>query len=192
MKSIPQHLPETLSHIAPLAPDAMTLLLESAQTEIVKKGDYLLREGQQCQYIWFIENGSCRAFYDNGTRETNTDFFFENTFVTNMNSLRNNVSSEYNIQAMEAAALWRWHKQTIFHLYEVSPAIAAFGRQWLEHLLIEQEKHTSWLKKFTPEEKYKSILNDAPELLQRVSLTLLSSYLGISRETLSRIRRRLQ
>lgn len=192
MKSTPQHLLESLSHIAPLAPEPMALFLESAQTQMVKKGDYLLREGQYCQYIWFIETGACRAFYNNEIKEINTGFYFENTFLTNMNSLRNGVHTEYNIQAMEITTLWRWHKEEIFRLYGLSPEIAAFGRQWLEYLLIAQEKHSSWLKKYTPEERYQSILNDYPELLKRVSLTLISSYLGISRETLSRIRRRRQ
>jgi CRP-like cAMP-binding protein len=192
MKSAPQHLLESLSHIAPLAPGAMSLFLSGAQQQMVKRDDYLLQEGHRCHYIWFIETGACRAFYDNGTKETNTAFYFENTFLTNMNSLRNNVSSEYNIQAMEATTLWRWHKEELFRLYELSPDIAVFGRQWLEHLLIVQETHTNWLKKNNPEERYLSILNHHPELIQRVSLTQLSSYLGISRETLSRIRRRLQ
>ncbi|MBO9729228.1 MAG: Crp/Fnr family transcriptional regulator [Chitinophaga sp.] len=192
MKSIPAHLPETLYHIASMSNEAMSLFLNSAQHQIVKKGDYLLSEGQRCHAIWFIETGACRAFYNNPPKETNTSFYFENTFFTNLNSLRNNVSSDYNIQAMEAAVLWRWHKEELSRLYELSPEIVAFGRQWLEHLVIAQEKHTSWLKKNTPEERYQSILTHHPELVQRVSITHLSSYLGISRETLSRIRRRIQ
>lgn len=192
MKCTPQHLLESLSHIAPMDAGAMSLFLDGAQQQKVKRDDYLLQEGHRCHYIWFIETGACRAFYDNGKKETNTAFYFENTFFTNLNSLRNNVSSAYNIQAMEGTTLWRWHKEELSRLYGISPGIVVFGRQWLEHLLIAQETHNDWLRKNTPEERYQSILTHHPELIQRVSLTQLSSYLGISRETLSRIRRRMQ
>ncbi|NLR79373.1 Crp/Fnr family transcriptional regulator [Chitinophaga eiseniae] len=192
MKATSPHLLENLAHIASLTADAMQLLIDNANTEVVNKGDYLLREGQYCQYIWFIETGACRAFHDKDTREINTAFYFENTFFTDMKSLRNNTSTEYNLQAMEKTILWKWHKDTLSQLYQLSPEITAFGRQWLEHLLIVQETHIQWLTKNTPEERYQAILTHYPELVQRVTLTQLCSYLGISRETLSRIRRRLQ
>lgn len=191
MKPSPVHFLQSLLHIASLSHEARDLFAEKATSQKVKKGDYLLREGQHCQYIWFIESGACRAFHYHHEKEINTGFYFENTFLTNLNSLRNNVPADYNIQTTAAGSLWKWHKNDLFLLYEQSSEIAAFGRQWLEHLFIEQEKHTHWLKKNSPEERYLSILNFQPALLQRVSLTHLSSYLGISRETLSRIRRRL-
>ncbi|WP_142684128.1 Crp/Fnr family transcriptional regulator [Chitinophaga polysaccharea] len=191
MKPSPVHFLQSLLHIASLSHEARELFAGKAICQKVKKGDYLLREEQHCHYIWFIESGACRAFHYYHEREINTGFYFENTFLTNLNSLRNNVPADYNIQATEAASLWKWHKGDLFLLYGQSPEIAAFGRQWLEHLFIEQEKHTHWLKKNSPEERYQSILDTQPDLLQRVSLTQLSSYLGVSRETLSRIRRRL-
>lgn len=192
MQNMAPRLLESLARIAPLSREAIDLFTDSAQVQVVKKGNSLLAEGQHCHHIWFIENGACRAFYSNGIKEINTGFFFENTFVTNLKSLRNNEPSEYNIQAMEGGVLWRWHKEGLFQLYRQSPEIAAFGRQWLEQLLIAQETHTHWLKKNSPEERYLSVLSGHPELIQRVSLTQLSSYLGISRETLSRIRHRLR
>lgn len=191
MKATPQHFLQSLSHIAPLGPEAMALFSSKAIAQMVTKGDYLLREDQYCQYIWFVETGSCRAFHHHNNKEINTGFYFENTFLTNLNSLRNNVPADYNLQVMEAGSVWKWHKDDLFQLYQQSPEITAFGRLWLEHLFIAQETRTHWLQKNTPEERYQSILTHQPELLQRVSLTQLSSYLGISRETLSRIRRRL-
>jgi CRP-like cAMP-binding protein len=191
MKPSPEHFLQSLSHIAPLSHEARELFATHTTSQMVRKGDYLLQEGQRCQHIWFIETGACRAFQHHHEKEINTGFYFENTFLTNLNSLRNNTPADYNIQTIEAGILWKWHKDDLFSLYQQSPEITAFGRQWLEHLFIEQEKHHHWLKRNNPEERYQSILTTQPELLQRVSLTQLSSYLGISRETLSRIRRRL-
>ncbi|SEW21735.1 Crp/Fnr family transcriptional regulator [Chitinophaga arvensicola] len=192
MNTSPQHFLQSLAHIAPLSEAAMALFTSKAILQMVKKDDYLLREDQHCQYIWFVETGACRTFHDHNNKEVNTGFYFENTFFTHLYSLRNNVPADYNIQVMETGCLWKWHKDDLFHLYQQSPEITAFGRLWLEHLFIMQETRTHWLQRNTPEERYQSILKDQPELLQRVSLTQLSSYLGISRETISRIRRRLK
>ncbi|PSL49754.1 CRP-like cAMP-binding protein [Chitinophaga niastensis] len=192
MKTIPENLLTSISKVAPLSGDPLELFINAAQKQIVKKGDYLLQEGNRCNHIWFVETGSCRGVHDNGNKEINTDFYFENTFITNLKSLRGNEPSAYNIQAMETSILRRWHKDELLALYGQSPDIAAFGRLWLEQLLIAQEAHMHWLKKYTPEERYQSVLSDSPELIQRVTLTQLSSYLGVSRETLSRIRRRIQ
>lgn len=167
------------------------LLWNAAQVHLVKQGDHVLQAGQTCQHIWLLEKGACRAFYDHHHREVNTAFFFENSFVTNMKSLRNNEPSAYHLATTERSVLLRWHRDTLAALYEQSPAIAAFGRERLELLAIAGEAHADWLKTHSPEERYQYLLTHQPELIQRVSLTQLSSYIGISRETLSRIRRRV-
>lgn len=176
---------------SPLDDISKELLWNAAQIHIVKQGDYLLRAGQTCQHIWLLEKGACRAFYDHHTRDINTAFFFENDFITNMKSLRTQSPSGYHLQTNTRSILLRWHKDTLTELYEQSPAIAAFGRERLELLAIAGETHADWLKTHTPEERYQYILQHQPALIQRVSLTQLSSYIGVSRETLSRIRRRI-
>ncbi|MBC9931225.1 Crp/Fnr family transcriptional regulator [Chitinophaga qingshengii] len=176
---------------SPLDDISTEQLWNAAQIHIVKQGDFLLRAGQTCQHIWLLEKGACRAFYDHHTREINTAFFFESDFITNMKSLRNQDPSGYHLQANTRSVLLRWHKDTLAGLYKLSPAIAAFGRERLELLAIAGETHADWLKTHTPEERYQYILQHQPELIQRVSITQLSSYIGISRETLSRIRRRV-
>ncbi|WP_212001570.1 Crp/Fnr family transcriptional regulator [Chitinophaga sp. HK235] len=167
------------------------MLFNAAQTQLVKQGDYILTEGQTCQHIWLVEKGACRAFYDNNNKEINTVFFFEQAFIANMKSLRNNEPSLYHLQAIEATTLLRWRKEELTALYQQSPAIAAYGTAQLEQLAIISEAHADWLKVLNPEERYEYILQHQPQLIQRVSITQLSSYIGISRETLSRIRRRV-
>ncbi|MBC9911393.1 Crp/Fnr family transcriptional regulator [Chitinophaga varians] len=181
---------ESVLHKSKLDSVSKELMWNTAQILLVKQGDHLLQAGHTCQHIWLMEKGACRAFYDHHTREVNTAFFFENDFITNMKSLRNNEPSAYHIATTERSVLLRWHKDTFASLYQ-SPAITAFGRERLELLAIAGETHADWLKTHSPEERYQYILTHHPELVQRVSLTQLSSYIGISRETLSRIRRRV-
>ncbi|NML36607.1 Crp/Fnr family transcriptional regulator [Chitinophaga sp. G-6-1-13] len=182
---------ESILHKSQLDSVSKELMWHAAQIHLVKLGDHILRAGQTCQHVWLVEKGACRAFYEHHTREVNTAFFFENNFITNMKSLRNNEPSAYHLATTERSVLLRWHKDTLAALYQQSSAIAAFGREQLELLAIAGETHADWLKTHTPEERYQYVLMHHPQLVQRVSLTQLSSYIGISRETLSRIRRRV-
>lgn len=182
---------ESILHKSQLDSDSKELMWNAAQIHLVRQGDQLLSAGHTCQHVWLVEKGACRAFYDHHAREVNTAFFFENDFITNMKSLRTNEPSAYHIATTERSVLLRWHRDTLASLYQQSSAIAAFGRERLELLAIAGETHADWLKTHTPEERYQYILTHHPQLVQRVSITQLSSYIGISRETLSRIRRRV-
>ncbi|NSL85769.1 Crp/Fnr family transcriptional regulator [Chitinophaga solisilvae] len=190
MEKVPGLLISHIATVAPLPAPALELFTGAAQVAAVKKGTVLLAEGSRCRHIWYIENGACRTFHTKAGKEINTSFYFENTFFTNLASLRAQQPSVYTIQTYEDSILWRWQEDDLYRIYQQSPDIVAFGKLWLEKMLIEQETHNDWLKVNTPEERYQSVLTDRPTLLQRVSLTQLSSYIGISRETLSRIRKR--
>ncbi|WP_143310563.1 Crp/Fnr family transcriptional regulator [Chitinophaga vietnamensis] len=190
------HAPGTLIHhimqVMTLPAPALDLFVSAAHTATLKKGAMLLVEGNRCRDIWYIESGACKVFHLKGGKEINTNFYFENTFFTNLASLRGQTPSLYNIQTIAPSVIWRWQEDDLRRIYQQSPEIVAFGKLWLEQMLMAQEAQAHWLQVHTPEERYQLLLENHPELLQRVSLTQLSSYIGISRETLSRIRKKRQ
>lgn len=153
------------------------------------KGQDLLKQGQICKSVFFIEKGYARTFMDKDGIEINTDFSFEGSFTTNLKSLRNYTPSDTTIQAGEPTIVYEFDKDQLLQLYHVSAEIESFGRKLLEQLLIASEEHTNLFKMFSPTERYQYLLNHKPEMLQRISLSQLASYLGIARETLSRIRK---
>lgn len=166
-------------------------LLAKMHQKIIKRNGILIAEGEICKEIYFIETGCFRSFTDKDDREVNLSFTLEDDFVTNLKSLRNESPSTYTIKSCESSIVWSLSKKHMFELYETYPEINNMGRLLLEQLLIEQEDHTNFLKINTPAERYEYILKNRPQLLQKVSLTQLSSYIGISRESLSRIRQRI-
>lgn len=171
---------------------AATELLNSAITIIqLKKGFNVLAQGQVCNNIYFIEKGYLRTFMLKDGLEINTAFHFENDFTTNLKSLRNGTPSDTTIQAGERSILYAFNKNTLLSLYAESPEIESFGRDLLEQLLIAQEEHANLFKLYTPAERYKYLETHHPQIIQRVSLSQISSYLGIARETLSRIRKNI-
>ncbi|MGV9013843.1 MAG: Crp/Fnr family transcriptional regulator [Flavobacteriales bacterium] len=156
----------------------------------MKKGQALLSSGQVCKSIYFVERGYLRSSYIKDGREVNTAFTFEGGFATDLKSLRTSSPAELMIQAGEPVEIHEFGKEALLQLYAVSPEIATFGRNVLEQILLEQEEHSNTFKLCSPTERYHALLAGRPEMLRRVPLTQIASYLGIARETLSRIRGR--
>src|SRR5690606_39121700 len=165
-------------------------LFQIANQRQYAKGHIILKKGQICQTIIFVEKGYLRTFIDKDGKEINTDFTFEGNFTTNLKSLRNSSQSDTSIQAGEITTIYEFDKNKLLELYNVSAEIESFGRKLLEQLLIAQEEHITLFKLYTSTERYQYLQNNKSEMLQRISLSQLSSYLGIARETLSRIRKK--
>jgi len=182
-------LHKTITELTEISVSGLDQLFAIASKKELKKGEMVLQQGQVCPSIIFVEKGYLRSFIDKDGTDINTDFTFENGFSTNLKSLRSNTPSDTNIQAGEPSTIYAFDKDTLLDLYKVSPEIESFGRKLLEQLLIAQEEHSNLFKLYAPNERYHYLELHKPQILQRISLTQLASYLGMARETLSRIRK---
>jgi len=182
-------LVEKMKEISPLSEESVRLLCANYQPQKLDKGQILLKEGQVCRYIYFIETGLLRTYYIKNGKEINLNFAFEDSFVTNLKSFLSERPSAYCISASEDTTVWKFSRIQLLDLYRQSGELESFGRKLMERLLIRQEDHSNLFKLYNPAERYHYIAKYSPQLLQRVSLSQLASYLGISRETISRIRR---
>ncbi len=181
---------EYIQHITPFSEQSWQRLQPVITPRSFRKNDFLLEVGTISSCIYFIEGGYCRSFYTRNGNEINTGFYFENNFVTNTKSLIKNLPSEYAIQACEPLSTIRFDKIKMLEAYQSSHEIESLGRKLLEGMVADQEEHANLFRLLSPAERYDHVARTQPALLQRVSLTQLSSYLGVSRETLSRIRGR--
>lgn len=137
----------------------------------------------------FVEKGYLRTFMSKDGTEINTDFILEGSFTTNLKSLQYGSLADTSIQAGEITTIYEFDRDKLLELYKVSAEIESLGRKLLEQLLIAREEHTNLFKIYSPTERYRYLQANKSKLLQRISLSQLSSYLGIARETLSRIRK---
>jgi CRP-like cAMP-binding protein len=166
------------------------LLSPALQTMEFHQGAYLLEAGKVCDALFFISRGYCRVFYDKDGQQINTAFFFENEIATNINSFAKAEPSEFAIQACQPVTVVRFDKEKLREASRQDLQIEVLGRKCLQQIAAHQEKHAALYKLMTAQQRYEYLEQYAPHMLQRVSLTQLSSYLGVARETLSRIRRR--
>lgn len=185
-----QDLFNYISTITPFSDQGKEILQSTLTCLEIKKGTYLLKEGEVANAIFYINKGYCRAYHNKDREEINTMFYFENSFATNIKSLTSNARSEYAIQACEDMTTTKLDKVKLLEAYKISHEIETFGRKLLEIIIAKQEEHTALFKLLSARERYEYLQKNQPDILQRISLTQISSYLGISRETLSRIRGR--
>lgn len=175
--------------VAPMSGTNIDKLFTSATLRNLSKGEILLKQGEICKRVYFIEHGYLRAFHIKDGLEINTNFVFENNFTTSLKSLKLTVPSDISLQAGSTATIYEFEKNKLLELYNESPEIESFGRNLLEQLLLEQEEHSNIFKIHSPAERYQYLLQHKPQVIQRISLSQIASYLGIARETLSRIRK---
>jgi CRP-like cAMP-binding protein len=177
-----------IQNLTQLSEESWQILFDCLTEQKFKKGDNLLNVGEICQSIFFISSGLCKSSFNQEGKEINTAFYFENDFATNIKSLTTGTKSEYEIIAYENLVTIRFEKAKLLDAYRKSQEIEAFGRKLLEIIIFKQEEHSNSFKLLTPQQRYENLLLTQPNFSQRVSLTQIASYLGISRETLSRIR----
>ncbi|OPB90954.1 Crp/Fnr family transcriptional regulator [Elizabethkingia miricola] len=154
--------------------ESWKILQPALTVKTYKKNELLLQEGQVCNSLFYIEKGYCRSFYDINGTDKNTEFFFENEIATNVESFGNGQVSAYNIIACEPLTVIIFDKAKLFQAAQECREIENLGRHCVRLIATKQENI---------EQKY-------PEMTQRISLSQLASFLGVARETLSRIRKR--
>ncbi|GAA4739148.1 Crp/Fnr family transcriptional regulator [Flavisolibacter ginsenosidimutans] len=158
----------------------------------LRKRQYLLQEGDVCKYIAFVEKGMLRSYsVDEKGSEHIIQFAFEGWWISDQYSFLTTEASPYNIDALEDAELLLLSKASEEQLLERIPKMERYFRILLQNNLIATQRRLVSSLSHTAEEKYNELIQGCPTIPQRVPQHMMASYLGITPETLSRIRRKL-
>jgi len=187
--SMDQAIPQSyILEVVPLSDEDLSLLMSCAQERKLKKGEPILKEGEVCRSIYLVISGYLRTYFNKDGIPINLNFTFEGKYTSNIKSYTSRQPSELIIEAGEPAVVWVFDVDKIAGRYNAQSEIARFVRRVAIRLLVASEEHSDMFKIHTPTERYQYIEKNNPELLQRISLSQMASYLGVTRETLSRIR----
>ena len=158
----------------------------------LRKKQYLLQEGDVSKYLAFVEKGILRSYtIDEKGGEHIAEFAFEGWWIGDQFSFLTGEPSTYNIDALEDCELLLLTKQAEEQMLEKIPKMERFFRLLLQnHLIATQGRLVSSLSN-SAEEKYKQLVNACPTIPQRVPQHMLASFLGITPETLSRLRKQI-
>lgn len=175
-----------------LSETEFNLIVNVLMKKSLKNGDHLIKSNKTCNEIAFYNKGYFRYYYYSKTGdEVTSDFYFSPNFATSFTSLITGNPSEVNVQAMEDMDIWVINKADLQNLYSQCHKIERLGRLIAENVFINSEQHLLSLLNRTATERYEDLLHNNPQYVQKIPLQYIASYLGITQETLSRVRKKI-
>lgn len=177
-----------ISQFFPNDTDILDFISENVKALEVKKGELISRNGSYNRNIYFVENGLLRAFYLENGKDITTNFYPEGKLVSNIDALFQNQSTRFNIEALEHSNIVYCDYEKLELLCEESLPAANFSRYILGNLMVQMSNRMTSLQYMTAKEKYEDLMEENKDIILRAPLGMIATYLGISPETLSRIR----
>lgn len=184
-------LKEYCSRIVPLTDNELQLIDDHFESIQLAKKDFLLTDGKICNFIAFISEGAIRHFHVKNGVEKTCDISFVNSWVTDFQSFMYGTPCIMNLQALEDTTVFVVKKEKLAALYEKCGKYETFGRLMAEQVAQRATAIAMSLSSDKPEERYLKLIQDHPDIFQRVQQKYIANFLGISPESLSRIRSRI-
>ncbi len=190
-KRLKNELLSFLSKIPELSQSDVELLAENIPVDFFEKGTDLVKEGDVCNKCFFVLKGCLRQYLIiNGVDKT-TQFYTENQAAVFFTSFTNKIKSESYLSCSEDCILIVGEPGSEAEMYEKLPKLGQITRMMMEQDFGKTQDALSYFIASSPEERYLNLIKTKPDLIKRVPQHQLASYIGISPESLSRIRRRL-
>jgi CRP-like cAMP-binding protein len=177
--------------IHPISQEAQDFTNQKTFTVFVRKGEMLVSAGEHCSTIYYIKRGIFRSYIREGIKDITTWITGEQEFITPITSFGIKEPVKENIQALEDSELCGIRYDDLEYLYNHYPETNIVGRKILEKYFRDAEERAFIARLTEATSKYKRFIATKSNMLNRVPLKFIASYLGMTLETLSRIRSKL-
>jgi len=179
-----------LHSIQPLPEGLAGYLRQIIKRKELSRKEYLLKEGQVCRHIHFIEKGLLRCYYIKDGGEVSSWFMKEKDVCIAVESYYGQEPSLENIQALEDTVVYSVTYEELDRIYRNFPAFNYTGRILTERYYRLSEQRSKSMRMQRSHERYDWLMDRYPELMQRVPAKYIASYLGITEVTLSVVKGR--
>lgn len=180
---------EVLSKFIRIDDDIKDFLLQNLTTVDVDKGAVIRHAQAVDRNIYFVEKGLLRTFYLEDGKDITLSFIKENGFVASKESLFLNLPSPNTMEVLENATISYLNYEVLQKFADTSISVSRLMVYVLGVLAINTEKRIYALQYLTARQRYHQLMTDDPDIILRAPLGMLASYLGMTQETLSRIRK---
>jgi CRP-like cAMP-binding protein len=171
-----------------LTQEAEDAISEISSIVSIEKNKDLQPIGHTCKTIYFINKGVARIYYYKDGIDITESFSFENNVIARVESLFTGKPSHKAIQVLEDAEIVAINATEVFKLYDTYPQVERLFRKIFESAYVETVNRIEGIQFHPAEERYKALLTESPNILLKVPLKYVASYLGITQVSLSRIR----
>ena len=170
-------------------PDIVVAAIDTkVQRMELPKKHILLKKGKVCNFLYFIEKGLARNFFEEDNKELTNDIILEGEILVSFSSFISRKPSLETIELLEDGVLCAIHYDDLQNLYQQFPIMERTGRMIAEHHYNSLAMKSYRLKFSNSSERYQYLFDNKIEIVKRVPIGIIASYLGMSIETLSRIR----
>lgn len=180
-----------LHAISPISDSDWEMVLPALSFRSLQKGEILLSEGQVGNQVYFIREGLLRLYYLRDGEEHIRQFFFENGFAADLASCITGAPALLTIDALEPCELTVLDYEMLTRAYDTSPSLQKLGRKIVEYNFLGLARRMTSLFLLDAEARYEELVSSRPKVVQRIPQYMIASYLGVTPEGLSRIRKRL-
>lgn len=180
-----------LSKLPSLTKEEVKMLAENIPVRFFKRGSILVKEGDICNKCYFVLEGCLRKYLILNGVEKTTQFYTEEQAAVFFTSFTNQLRSESYLSCIEDSILIVGEPGSETEMYEKFPKLEQITRMMMEQDFGKTQDTLSYFISSSPEERYLNLLKTKPDLLQRAPQHQLASYIGVTPESLSRIRKRI-
>lgn len=185
-----ESLHKYINSLVQLSGEEISILDKVVICKKLKKNELIAESGKICQKVFFVDTGYFRFFhFDVRGIEITSDFYFGPSFITAYTSFITSEPSFVNVQAMCDMEVLEISKDHLYHLYDKYPKFEKLGRLIAEKVAVVSEEHLFLLLNQTAQMRYQKLLEKNPKYVNTIPLQYIASYLGITQETLSRMRK---
>jgi CRP-like cAMP-binding protein len=187
-----EQLLKTVQQKVTLTSDEAELLKQFFTLKKVRKRQYMLNEGEVCKYNLFVAKGLLRAFgvEENGYEQV-VQFAVEGWWISDLNSFFSGDVAVYNIEALEDCELLLLTRQSMDKMLEKLPKMERYFRLLMQNHIVALRQRIIASQRHSAEERYIRLIEGFPTILARVPQQYIASYLGMTPETLSRVRKQI-
>jgi CRP-like cAMP-binding protein len=182
-----------IQRIVPIPNDEVAVFCERATPKRFARHEEFIRQGEVCEQLLFIHQGLFRYAFLTESDEHTKDFAVDtsNPFCTAFTSLMTKLPSQISIEALEETQASCWSSDYLQELWDGSLLWQTWARRMAQGMYIRKEQREITFLRDSALERYQGFLRDFPEVVERVPQHYVASYLGITPEALSRLRRSL-
>jgi len=176
------------NQFSPLTKDARDELFKKVKTKIVKKGQYLVKTGEICKHLFFINEGLAKLFFINDGKEFINIFGIENRLFTVFESYLTQTPSKFMLLALEPTTVTIISYEATEELCKKHHCMETFFRKLVSIATTKMTRRISEMLEENATKRYNQFVKEHQSIVQRISLGDVASYLGITQQSLSRIR----